>query len=120
MGKADNYYRRVKADREAWRAEMPQACMYCGRDFMLQVHEIERRGQAGTRWGQRCNYLLLCEICHAGPFATMPHEAQLAVKLVADGKHFNLTEWLRIKDPELRAPERITFEDIAIYLAVTK
>jgi hypothetical protein len=78
----------------------------------LAVHEIERRSQAPTRWAAGCNYLLLCEPCHAGPFATMPHARQLAVKLVADPKHFDLQAWLRLKDPGLKAPNRVTASEI--------
>jgi len=46
----------------------------------------------------------------------MPHSRQLAVKLVKDPIHFNLTEWLRIKDPEQRAPHRVTLTDIVQHL----
>jgi hypothetical protein len=46
----------------------------------------------------------------------MPHAAQLAVKLVADPEDFDLNEWLLIKDPAGRAPNRVTWPDIAAYL----
>lgn len=48
----------------------------------------------------------------------MPAAQQLACKLVCDPTHFNLDEWLRVRDPELKAPERVTFSDIAQFLMV--
>jgi hypothetical protein len=93
--------------------------MYCqqGPDWLpLQVHEIERKSQAPKRWGSRSNYLLLCQNCHAGPFANMDHPAQLSVKLLRDPDHFNLPEWLMLRDPELRAPLRVRMRDVVQYL----
>lgn len=107
--------KKLNEDREQWRIEQLQVCMYCGgnRSFLpLQVHEIERRSQAPTRWNHRANLLLLCETCHSGPFATMPHSDQLAVKMVADPENYNLEAWLRLKDPQLRAPNRVTQSEV--------
>lgn len=100
-----------RTDREQWRMEQSQVCMYCGGNksyLPLQVHEIERRSQCPTRWDNRVNFLLLCSVCHSGPFATMPHADQLAVKMVADPENYDLESWLRLKDPQLRAPNRVT------------
>jgi hypothetical protein len=83
-----------------------------------EVHEIERKSHAPKRWAHRCNYLLLCHQCHSGPFAAMPHAKQLAVKLVRDPNHFELVTWLRLRDPELRAPERVTIADVAHWLTL--
>ena len=80
------------------------------------MHEIERRSAAPNNWWHPCNALLLCNRCHSGVFAAMPHAAQLAVKLVADPDDFDLNEWLLIKDPAGRAPNRVTWPDIAAYL----
>ena len=117
---AAEYYRSVKDDRQAWRDSTPAICMHCcnPEDWNgLQTHEIERRSQAQRTWGHRCNYLLLCERCHAGPFAAMPHSQQLAIKLIRDPNYFDLKEWLRLKDPELKAPERVTLSEVVAHLA---
>lgn len=118
------YSRRVNDDREAWRSSMLLECMYCGRAELgsawLEVHEMERKGQAAGRWGTRCNYLLLCPFCHDKHFANMDHSRQLAVKLINDPEHFDLDEWLLIYDPTLRAPERVTLGDIMEHLQMTE
>src|SRR3989304_3481328 len=94
------------ADRKLWAQDtatrMRQRCMGCGWSPQtlqlhgterrshaaggqaLQIHEIERRSHAAGRWAQRCNYLLLCPQCHAGPFDAMSHAQQLAYKLFWD------------------------------------
>lgn len=41
---------------------------------------------------------------------------QLAIKLVHDPRYFDLSAWLRIGDPELNAPDRVTMTDIAQFL----
>jgi hypothetical protein len=91
-------------------------CMGCSKRFtsgdLLDVHEIERRSQAPGHWAHRCNYLLLCRECHTGPFDSMPHAEQLAYKLLWDTMHFDLERWLRLRDADLTAPERITIEEV--------
>lgn len=119
-----SYYDSVKEEREAWRAAMPDQCMYCGVLECnawpgLDVHEIERKSHAPKSWGSLCNYLKICRRCHDGRFADleqMPHEKQLAVKLIKDFENFDLMEWLRLRDPQLRAPERVTMDDILKHL----
>lgn len=101
----------------AWRLSVSSTCMFCGGDggwIGLQVHHIQRRSgaQKSPRIHAGFNLLLLCESCHAGPFATMPHAKQLRLKMEVDFEHYNLREWLRIADPELRAPNRITQEEV--------
>lgn len=94
--------------------QMPR-CMACGESPRwppLAVHEIERRSHAPRSWAHRCNYLLVCTACHEGPFATMPHAQQLAYKLIADPEGFDLQAWLRLGDPELRAPNRVTMDEV--------
>lgn len=117
-----DYARKVRPERQSWRESMRPECMYCYRaeygGTWLEVHEIERKSQAAGRWGERCNYLLLCPSCHATHFASMPHARQLAVKLINDPKHFCLASWLRIKDPELKAPERVTLEDVVAHVVL--
>jgi len=52
--------------------------------------------------------------------AAMPHAQQLAYKQLYDPMNFNREQWLRIRDPQLRAPNRVTQEDIEIYLSELK
>jgi hypothetical protein len=118
--RAEQYHLRAQTDRRAWKHEQPSRCMFCSASPQwpeLQVHEIERRSQAPRTWAQRCNYLLLCQPCHAGQFATMPHAKQLALKFVRDRSHYDLQEWLRIKDPIGRAPDRVTQEEVDRFVA---
>lgn len=116
----DGYYASIKADRNEWRESVRQACMSCGWQAMLQIHEMERRSHAAGRWGHRSNYLLLCQRCHEELFAAMPHARQLAFKLVRDPRNFDLQSWLTLRDPELKAPERVTMEDIAAHLTIQR
>lgn len=116
MRKHRVYEDEVREDREAWRREQPNLCMHCGAMpswLPLAIHEIERRSHAVKRWGHRCNYLLVCTPCHEGPFATMPHARQLAVKFLVDREHYDLEEWLKLRDPGLRAPLRVTEKMVA-------
>jgi len=43
---------------------------------------------------------------------TMSHQLQLAYKQKFDSDHYDLKKWLRIRDPELRAPDRVTQEEV--------
>jgi len=116
------YYESIRQEREDWRASKVETCMVCGwgscgrsgwgQFKWLETHEIERRSRAAGRWANPCNYLLVCNVCHAGPLAAMPHKRQLAYKLAADAEDFDLVGWLRIRDPDLRAPKRVTMEEI--------
>ena len=93
------YYASVKPDREAWAQSQRQRCMVCHGEpnwIPLQVHEIERRSHAPGRWWHRCNALLVCNACHAGPLATMAHAQQLAIKAAEDAEHYSLKAWLSI------------------------
>lgn len=110
-----------KRDRQQWARETDASlkcrCMGCGRrSLWLETHEIERKSHCPTRWANRCNYLRLCQECHAGPFATMPHARQLAYKLYWDKEHFDLGAWLRLRDVDLNAPDRVRMEEIAAEL----
>jgi hypothetical protein len=46
----------------------------------------------------------------------MPHAKQLAYKQLSDHRHYDLSLWLKIRDPDLRAPKRVTQEDVDAYL----
>lgn len=100
---AEQYKRSVRADRHAWRDEMPQKCMHCGRKFVgfrwPEIHEIERKSQAPLNWWHRCNGLVLCNPCHSefGDARLWPHARQLALKRRMDPTHFDLKAWLQIK-----------------------
>jgi 5-methylcytosine-specific restriction endonuclease McrA len=113
--KATAYQRSIAEARKAWANSQWQECMACGATPQwppLAVHEIERRSHAPATWAAECNFLLLCEPCHSGPFATMPHARQLAYKYLRDQDHFDLDAWLRLNDPALKAPNRVTMEEI--------
>ena len=89
--------------------------MWCGckGDWRgLEVHEIERRSAAPRNWAKVCSYLLICGTCHAVDFAAMDKAKQLRVKMEKDAEHYSLECFLRIADPTLRAPNRITQEEV--------
>jgi hypothetical protein len=120
-GKAAKYYQSVKEERFVWARSKKQLCMACGAlsGYMgLEIHEIERRAHAPDNWAHWSNYLLLCGPCHSGPFASMPHSRQLAYKFLADGDDFHLMHWLRLKDPLLRAPNRVTMDEVLAWVEV--
>lgn len=94
--------------------------MACNATERLEVHEIERRSHGKNRWGIRANFVLLCHECHHGPFATMPHAMQLAHKKRRNPSDYNLLEWAMIKDPELRAPDRVTQVEVDCCLAMLR
>ena len=102
-------------ERREW-AIRHDRCWVCGaknyRGFPLETHEIERRSHAAGRWAHPCNYLLVCNACHAETIPTMSHAMQLAIKWMNDPTNFDLDVWLRLRDPELTAPERVTMEDV--------
>lgn len=120
---AAQYKRKVSADREAWRDEMPPRCMNCLKPFGYfrwpEIHEILSKAQAHNNWGFRANYLLLCNQCHLGDGAVQdwPHAKQLALKRRADPKHFDLQEWLRRRNPN--AMEYVTEAEVAEALCQT-
>lgn len=106
-------------DRLKWKQEISERqpwCMWCGEGrFHLEIHEIERRSHAKHPF-HRCNYLLLCQDCHANHFAAMKHDQQLAVKAIRDWPHYDLQAWLRLRDPELAAPERVTEREVLAWV----
>lgn len=105
--------------RDRWRRmqmEQDGYCMLCSSQPATEVHEIERRSHAPRTWAHTCNYLHLCHDCHHGRIPKMDHAEQLAVKLICDPRNFALVQWLKLRDPDLKAPERVTMEDIANHL----
>lgn len=114
MSKAKKYFDSIRESRNAW-AGMFDRCMGCqgGGDWRgLQIHEICRRSHARNRWANASSYLLLCAACHEGVFASAPHAFQLAIKALRDPEHYSLDDWLSIGDPDGRAPNRVTKEEI--------
>lgn len=111
---AQQYYRSIRKDREAWRDEMPPRCMRCRKKFddwrWSEIHEIEKRSQAPKSWARRCNYLLLCNPCHWGmDEPEWTHARQLALKRRMDPEHFDLVAWLAIKP---RPATYVTMDEI--------
>ena len=113
--KANVYYLSIKDDRQAWKREQIQACMFCGSgDGPLDVHEIAPKSCAAGKWAHRCNYLYVggslspCR-CHERVFGTMPFATQLFVKMSRDFANFSLDEWIKIRN---RGMQEVTMEDI--------
>ena len=105
-----------KMQRNLWASEF-EFCWVCGgKDYQgwpLETHEIERRSHAPKTCMHECNYFRACKKCHMDDLAAMPHAQQLAYKKEYDPERFDLEQWLRLRDPELRAPNRVTTEEVA-------
>lgn len=103
-------------ERRTW-AIRHDRCWVCGakdyRGFPLETHEMERRSQAPKRWMHKCNYFRACKICHMDDLAAMSHAKQLAYKYIYDHDEFDREGWLRLRDPRLKAPLRVTAKEIA-------
>lgn len=113
---ASKYAQRNQPRREKWRNGRRQECWVClsGGDPWrgLQIHEIERRSHAPQRWADYCNYFLTCPTCHEQHLSTMSHARQLAYKWIHDNPNFDLKRWLKLKDPDMEAPDRVTMGEI--------
>lgn len=103
-----------QANRRAWASEMPAPCMACRTTLGTDIHEIERRGQAPLRWAHRCNYLLVCRLCHAGDLVNMPHAKQLAIKLLEDRENFDLEAWNAIRNRQVTLPEVMQWYQVLV------
>ncbi len=44
--------------------------------------------------------------------AAMPHPRQLAYKYIKDINNYDLESWLRLRDPELKAPNRVMEDEV--------
>lgn len=103
--------KKTSDQRRNWSMEH-HACWICRkksyRGFPLETHEIERKSQAPSRWASLANYFRTCKKCHMDDLAAMPHARQLAYKQEHDKENYNLDQWLRLRDPELKAPDRVT------------
>jgi len=101
-------------------------CWWCGKRVMegflgpdrREVHHICRQSQAPKRTRDHpSNLFICCSACHARVLDACDVSFVLAKKLLRDPEHFSLEAWLRIKDPQLVAPERVTLREIARHLA---
>lgn len=113
---AIEYFNSVRGERAAWKSAFSR-CMWCGGSDILDVHEIERRSAAPRSWGTTCNYVVACgslssNNCHEKVFGTLSHAVQLAVKLLRNPTAYDLQSWLKISDPDLRAPLRVTQKEV--------
>lgn len=77
---------------------------------------MERRSHAPESRDHGCNYFVVCSVCHQCDLDTMPHAKQLAYKQKWDPRHYDLEAWLRLRDPELKAPERVTQAEVDEFL----
>lgn len=109
------YERRNKPDRDAWRLDVPERCMWCGDGLStvyglnwFEIHEMLPRGRC-TRWSFRANFLLVHNVCHSKA-AESSAAAQLARKKHFDADHYDLHEWLKRRDA--RAMEYVTESEV--------
>jgi len=100
--------------------------MWCGKQFVYgaigtdrpEVHHICRKSHAPkARRDDPCNLFLCCSSCHARVLDSCDVSFVLAKKMLCDPEHFNLEAWLRVKDPRLVAPNRVTLREIVRHLA---
>jgi len=115
MKRYDKHTSEWRDERRNWAVDFDR-CWICGateyQGFPLETHEMERRSQAPTRCMNVCNYFRTCKKCHMDDLAAMPHAKQLAYKQMKDPDNYNLMDWLRLKDLDLRAPNRVTQEEV--------
>ena len=116
MKKKSSEIKKLMEERKEW-AQSRKRCWVCGAKhhagFPLETHEMERKSQAPHHaWAAKENYFCACKKCHMDDLAAMPHAKQLAYKYIHDILHYNLEAWLRIKDPDLRAPSRVTEDEV--------
>lgn len=120
MKKSKGDIDKLMEERREW-ASLWNKCWVCGAThhagFPLETHEMERKSQASHHtWAAKENYFCACKKCHMDDLAAMPHANQLAYKYIHDILHYDLNAWLRIKDPELRAPNRVTEDEVMEYV----
>lgn len=124
MTPSEAYYKSIREDRNAWKSEMPDRCMNClrvpgrrerGRETVqwLEIHEILSRAHAPNAWWFRANGLLLCHWCHP-KVAGLSHAEQLAIKMRADPRHYDLREWLQRRNPN--AMQYVTESEVRQFL----
>lgn len=102
---------RLMDERREWAEKHPR-CWICNATshagFPLETHEIEKRSQAPHhKWASLVNYFRVCKKCHMDDVEDMTHAEQLAYKRVYDPENYDRIEWMKLKDPELKAPKRV-------------
>lgn len=104
--KAASYYDSIKEDRNNWKASIEQRCWWCGRyehelqlPSRLEINEITPRSAAPNRWWHRCNGSLVCTSCHEQYGHAASDLQWLARKQRFDREHYDLQEWLRMRNP---------------------
>jgi len=98
--------------RNAWLRSLPRwYCWVCESAQRLTIHHIERRSHAKEP-DQECNLFLACLGCHGTDLATMPHARQLAYKQIHDPEHYDLAQWLLVRNPDGSAPLRVTQDEV--------
>ena len=115
MKRYDKHTSEWRDERRNWAVDFDR-CWICGateyQGFPLETHEMERRSQAPTRCMHVCNYFRTCKKCHMDDLAAKPHAKQLAYKQIKAPGNYNLMDWLRLKDLDLRAPNQVTQEEV--------
>jgi hypothetical protein len=114
----------LMAARREWANER-KFCWVCGAShhagFPLETHEMERKSQAPYHaWANLNNYFCACKKCHMDDLAAMPHARQLAYKIIYDTHNFEIEGWLKLKDPELKAPRRVELKEILTHFKELK
>ena len=107
--------RAIKREREEYREEF-HICQVCNRALATDVHEVARGSHRAKAKLERCCWLAVCAPCHSeklSDYSQFPITRQLAVKLVADPKFFDLKRFNEIRG---RSPEAITLEDLQKWL----
>lgn len=116
MKKSNKEIKALMDERKEWASKQTK-CWICGvssyAGFPLETHEMERKSQAPHHaWANLNNYFCACKKCHMDDLAAMPHPRQLAYKYIKDINNYDLESWLRLRDPELKAPNRVMEDEV--------
>ena len=98
-------------------------CWWCGVELYgrREVHHVERRSHAPRdRRDHPANLFVTCPECHRGVLDFADQSQVLARKMLRDPENFDLKTFLRIADPSLNAPERISLREIVKHLEVKR
>lgn len=114
--KSSKEVKALMGERKEWAANQAK-CWICGvssyAGFPLETHEMERKSQAPHHaWANLNNYFCACKKCHMDDLAAMPHARQLAYKYIKDIENYDLESWLRLRDPDLKAPNRVMEDEV--------
>ena len=106
--------RKMKPERDDFLASF-WLCQVCARKESVDVHEIARGPHRRKAIQHRCTWLAVCRDCHEelDNYSIWPLTRQLAVKLLHDGKHFDLPTFNVIRGRDEGA---IEIEDVTKHL----